>query len=102
MLRHVIMFKLKESTITPEGRKLAERLKNELEKLKEKIDVIRHLEVGINIVSVPHAYDLILTVDFDSLEHFQEYKIHPEHVAFIEFNKNYSVSKASVDYLYKI
>lgn len=92
------MLKLKESAVTPEGRKMAERLKIELEKLKEKISVIRRLEVGINVVSVPHAFDIALTVDFDSLEHFQEYVVHPDHKAFIEFNKNYTISKASVDY----
>jgi hypothetical protein len=100
MIRHIIMFKLKESSNTPEGRKMAESVKKELEKLKEEIHVIRHLEVGINIVPLPHAYDLVLTTDFDSLEHLQEYKVHRAHVAFIEFNKNYSVSKVSVDYLY--
>jgi hypothetical protein len=100
MIRHIIMFRLKESSNTPEGIKMAESVKKELEKLKEKINVIRHLEVGINIVTLPHAYDVVLTTDFDSLEHLQEYKVHPAHVAFIEFNKNYSVSKVSVDYLY--
>ena len=100
MIRHIIMFKLKESAVTPEGKIMAETVKNEFEKLKESISIIRHLEVGINVVSLPHAYDLILTADFDSVEHFQEYKIHPEHVACIEFNKKYAVSKASVDYIY--
>lgn len=100
MIRHVIMFKLKESAVTPKGKAMAEAVKNELVKLKEKINIIRHLDVGINVLSLPYAYDLVLAVDVDSLEHIEEYKVHPAHVAFIEFNKNYTVSKVSVDYLY--
>jgi hypothetical protein len=100
MHRHIILFKLKESAISPEGKKMAETMKRELEKLKNSIDVIKKLEVGINVVDVPHAYDVVLTVDFDQPEYFEIYKTHPAHQAFIEFNKNYSVSKAAVDYLY--
>jgi len=100
MLRHIIMFKLKENAITPEGKKMAETVKKELEKLKDSIDAIKKLEAGINVVDVPHAYDVILTVDFDLPEHLEIYKVHPAHQAFIKFNKNYSVSKAAVDYLY--
>lgn len=99
MIRHIIMLKLKESANTPEGKIMAKTVKNELKKLKEKIDIIRHLEVGINVVSLPHAYDVVLTTDFDSLEHLQEYKDHQAHLDFIEFNKNYCISKASVDYI---
>jgi hypothetical protein len=100
MLRHIIMFKLKESTSTPEGRKMAEIVKKELEKLKDNIHVIKNLEVGINVINAPHSFDVVLTVDFDQPDHFEIYKFHPAHQAFIEFNKNYSVSKAAVDYLY--
>ena len=100
MIRHIIMLKLKESAVTPEGKIKAETVRKELVKLKEKINLIRHLEVGVNVVSLPHAYDIVLTVDVESLEYLQKYKDHPAHVEFIEFNKNYSVSKVCVDYLY--
>jgi len=94
------MLKLKENAVTPEGKIMAETVRKELVKLKEKINLIRYLEVGVNLVSLPHAYDIVLTVDLDSLENLQEYKVHPAHLEFIEFNKNYSVSKVCVDYLY--
>jgi hypothetical protein len=43
--------------------------------------------------------DLVLTIDFENLNDFNNYKINPAHQAFIEFNKQYSVAKTAVDYI---
>lgn len=99
MLRHIIMFKLKEFTNKTERNKATEILKEKLENLKTQILEIKKLAVGINIVEVPWAFDVVLTIDFENLKDFEIYKIHPAHQKFIEFNKNYSIAKSSVDYI---
>jgi hypothetical protein len=93
------MFKLKEVDNPEEKMRMASVVKCELELLKERIDVIKNLEVGINVIPQGHAYDLVLSIDFDNPEHLQEYIIHPAHQEFIQFNKQFSVAKAAVDYI---
>lgn len=99
MLRHIIMFKLKESDNKLEHLKNIEIIKEKLENLKSHIPEIKRLEVGINVVEIALAFDLVLTIDFENLNDFNNYKIHPAHQAFIEFNKQYSIAKAAVDYI---
>lgn len=99
MIRHIIMFKLKECAGPSEKIAMAEKVKNELEKLKEQIGFIKFLEVGINTVDLPFAYDIVLNTDFETMDDLEAYRIHPAHKAFIEFNKNYSVAKVSVDFI---
>jgi hypothetical protein len=93
------MFKLKESANKDEHLKNAEIVKEKLENLKLHIPEIKTLEVGINVVEVTWAFDLVLTIDFENLNDFNNYKINPAHQAFIEFNKQYSVAKTAVDYI---
>jgi hypothetical protein len=93
------MFKLKESSNKAEHLKNAEILKTNLENLKFYIPEIKTLEVGINVVEVTWAFDLVLSIDFENLSAFEIYKIHPAHQAFIEFNKQFSIAKTSVDYI---
>lgn len=99
MVRHIIMFKLKDFSDPSEKLEMAIKVKNELEKLKEKIEVIKFLEVGINVEPLPFAYDIVLNTDFETMEDLNAYRIHPAHKAFIEFNKDFSVSKVSVDFI---
>ncbi|MBI5541902.1 MAG: Dabb family protein [Bacteroidia bacterium] len=99
MLKHIIMFKIKESANKSEHLKNIEIVKEKLENLKSHIPEIKKLEVGINVVEVAWAFDLVLTIDFENLAAFEIYKTHPAHQAFIEFNKQFSVAKAAVDYI---
>ena len=93
------MFKLKECANETERLLMAQSVKTELEKLKDKIAVIKFLEAGINVVDLPFAYDLVLNTDFETMEDLEAYRAHPAHKEFIEFNKNFSVSKVSVDFI---
>lgn len=99
MLRHIIMFKLKEFANKTEHQKAAEILKAKIESLKTQISVIKKLEVGINVVELPWAYDIVLTIDLKNLHDLEIYKNHPAHQELIQFNKQYSVAKSSVDYI---
>jgi hypothetical protein len=98
MIRHIVMFKLKEFP-SPEMKKYAaEVLKSELLKLKTKIPEVVDFEVGINICPDDSAMDLVINSTFRSRNDLEKYRIHPDHQAFIAFNKNYSERKAVVDF----
>lgn len=98
MIRHVVMFGIKENEgRTP--RQEAKRLGDLLMTLPEKISFIRHMEVGVNAEQAPDDNaELILIVDFDSIEDCAMYAIHPEHVAVAKELGKSKVSRSCVDY----
>jgi hypothetical protein len=99
MIRHIVMFKLKEFPDPAEKQKAAEILKNELLSMKTKIPVIGEFEVGINFNPASFAFDVVINSTFESHSDLEIYQFHPVHQAFIVFNKDYSVQKAIVDYM---
>ena len=100
MIRHIVMFKLKEYPDPSEKQKAAETLKCELLSMKSKIPVIREFEIGINFNPNSYAFDLVINSTFGNHEDLAIYQHHPAHQAFIAFNKNYSAEKVIVDYVF--
>ena len=79
MLKHIVMWKLNDNLKTDEGIRTAYNIKQILENLKNCIDEIIELEVGINKIFTEFSYDLVLTVLFANEDDLNKYKIHPEH-----------------------
>ena len=80
MIRHVVMWKLKDEAEGAEKSKNAEKIKLILEGLKTKIDELKAVEVGININEEDdQAYDVVLLADFESEMNFILYKRNPNH-----------------------
>jgi hypothetical protein len=100
MIRHIVLFKLREFSTPDEKKKAAEIVSAELLKLKKQIHFIREFESGINITMDESAYDWALNSSFASTDDLKAYQAHPDHQAFIQFNKDYSVKKVVIDYEY--
>lgn len=98
MIRHIVMFKLKEFSDPSEKQKAAETLWCELLSMKSKIPVIREFEIGINFNPNSFAFDVVINSVFENHEDLEAYQVHPAHQAFIAFNQNYSAEKVIVDY----
>ncbi|MEI6898813.1 MAG: Dabb family protein [Bacteroidota bacterium] len=98
MIRHIVAFKLKDYPTYGEKLHAIEAVKTALMVLPTKISVIRSFEVGIDALHGPASYDLVINSTFDSLEDLEIYRVHPDHQAFIEFNKNFTLHKVMVDY----
>ena len=98
MIRHIVMFKLKEFASNSEKMEAAVKVKNRLDELPLKIDVIRRYQAGIDIRKLNWSYDIVLEMDFKNMADLDAYTIHPAHQEFIAFNKEYSVSKVCTDY----
>ena len=80
MVRHIVMFKLKEFD-TPEAKEAKmQEIKVALEALIDKIDVLRMIRLDFN-VNPAETWDIILTTELDSLADVNTYANHPEHVA---------------------
>ena len=100
MIRHIVMFKLKEFSTPSEKQQAAETLKRELLSMRTKISVICEFEIGINFNPNSNAFDVVINSTFANREDLETYQVHPAHQAFIAFNKNYSVEKVIVDYAF--
>lgn len=98
MIRHIVMFKLKDFKDESEKKIAAHEVIKRLDELPLKIDVIRKYEAGIDIRKLAWSYDIVLIMDFDTMEDLETYTIHPVHQEFITFNKDYSVEKVCIDY----
>jgi len=98
MIKHIVMFKLKERA---EGRDRADNIKAlqaMLEALPAKIKEIVFFEVGINFLEASIAYDLVLVSEFESREALYSYQKHPEHLKVFDFVSQTCESRIVVDY----
>ncbi|WP_277187534.1 Dabb family protein [Caballeronia sp. BR00000012568055] len=98
MLRHIVMWKLKEHA---EG---ASRAENAL-KLKAKLETCRsivkgqgHFEVGTAQPGYDCTYDVVLVSDFDDKAALEAYQVHPKHQALKEFVAAVRDERQCVDY----
>lgn len=80
MIRHIVMFKLKEFATPVEKKAKMQEIKENLEALIHKIDVLRMIHVDFN-VNPEETWDIILTTELDTLKDVGLYANHPEHVA---------------------
>ncbi|MCC8172576.1 MAG: Dabb family protein [Parabacteroides sp.] len=80
MVRHIVMFKLLPFASAAEKQAKLEEIKQALEALDGKIDVLRSIRVDFNC-NPAEEYDLILTTEMDTLSDVNAYAVHPEHVA---------------------
>jgi len=99
MLKHIVLFKLKERAEGASKEQNAKKVKEDLEALTGKIPQIRHLEVGINCIPGDAAYDIAIYSEFANDADLSLYAKHPEHMKVAEFVGKVRESRVVVDYL---
>jgi hypothetical protein len=97
MVKHIVLFKLKEELPATEKQAVMNQFKEAIEALPAKISVIRKIEVGLN-VNPAEAWDIALYSEFDSLEDVKTYAAHPDHVAAGKLLADVKLNRACVDY----
>ena len=99
MVKHIVMWKLKDYAENASKNDNALKLKNRLEELKDLIPEIQSIEVGINFDTSEAAYDVVLYSEFENKEDLRAYQAHPEHQRLIsEFLEHVRIDKKVVDY----
>jgi hypothetical protein len=94
MVTHIVFFKLKE----PTAANIA-AAKDKLLSMEGKVDLLRHLEVGVDLIHSERSYDLALVTRFDSMEALQAYQVHPYHGGDVApYMRSVSSSVVAVDY----
>jgi len=98
MIKHVVMWKLKEEAGGHSSSQNAQELKRRLEVLPASISCIRFLEVGLNFAEGEAAWDVVLISGFDTREDLEVYRVHPDHVSVARFVGEISVDRRVVDF----
>ncbi len=99
MLKHIVMFKLKERAEGSDRPTNIKALQEKLEALPAQIKEIKFFEVGINSIETGVAYDMVLVSEFESKEALLSYQKHPEHVLVANFVGKVCESRVVVDYV---
>lgn len=98
MIKHIVMWRIKDDCEGQDKRATALFLKEELESMIGKVDGLRTLEVGINVNSSPAAYDLVLITEHSTLRDLEFYQEHPVHLAVAALIKASTKERVVVDY----
>ncbi|MBW7458977.1 Dabb family protein [Paenibacillus sepulcri] len=93
MITHIVFFKLKDRS--PES--IARTVKV-LKDMEGKIDELRSIEVGTDVLHSERSYDIALVTKVDSMEALAAYQVHPVHKKVIEHISEVRESSVSVDY----
>lgn len=97
MVKHIVLFKLKETLSREEKLKVMNDFKAAIEALPAKIDFIRKIFVGLNANPV-EKWDICLDSEFYTLADVNAYAVHPDHVAAAGILKEVKEDRACVDY----
>ena len=97
MVKHIVLFKLKEELSQAEKQDVMNRFKAAIEALPARIPFIRHIFVGFNM-NPDEQWDMCLDSAFDTLEDVRAYSTHPDHLAASALLKDYKQDRACTDY----
>lgn len=92
-LTHVVLFKLKDRS--PEA---VARTAEVLRSMEGKIAPLQGIEVGVNVVPSPRAYDLALITRFASLADMELYQVHPIHQGVLAHMRAVMETAVAVDF----
>lgn len=97
MIKHVVMWVMKDFAEGADGTENANKMKTQIEALNKLNEVIS-LEVGLNVSKSGKAFDIALYSVFESEEKLNKYRNHPEHKKVVEFINKVTKDVAVVDY----
>jgi len=93
MITHVVLFKLKDASSGS-----VEKARDVLLGMKGKIPLLRHLEVGLDILHSERSYDMALITRFDSMDDLKAYQTHPIHLEVAKYINSVKEASIAVDY----
>ena len=98
MVRHVILWKLKEGYTPEEQEKIKREAKEQLEDLIDKVPTLMSIAVHVNPLPTSNC-DMMLDSIFEDEEGLAAYAKHPDHVAVADnFIRPYTASRTCMDF----
>jgi hypothetical protein len=91
MIKHIVMFKLK-------NKKNIEKVLDALKTLEGSIDVLQSAEIGTNFNESDRNYDIVLITEFKDRNTLKTYETHPKHLPVVETVRSLCSGSVVVDY----
>jgi hypothetical protein len=98
MIKHIVMWKLREEAEGGTAAENAAKMKTMLEALQDRIDVLEKIEVGTDVFASAPECDVVLYSEFKTRADLDAYQVHPEHQACVAFVKKVVSDRRVVDY----
>ncbi len=98
MIKHVVLFKFKPFINEQKQQAKEQEIKDALLALKDKIDVLRSIEVGLNS-NPDEEYNLVLITTFYKFVDIKVYAQHHAHLEVVALIKDVKEKRACVDYV---
>jgi len=98
LIRHIVMWKLKEIAHGATRAENAQILKTRLEACRGIVPGMLRLEVGIATPGLESTYDVVLISEFANLAALDAYQIHPTHEALKAFASTVREARECIDY----
>ena len=93
MITHIVCFKLKDNSAESVAGTAAV-----LRGMEGKIDELKYIEVGIDVLHSERSYDIALITKFESMAALEAYQVHPVHKKVIEHMVQVREASFSVDF----
>lgn len=93
MIKHIVFFKLKDRS-----EEAVQRTAEILRSMDGKIEFVKSLEIGVDVLKSERSFDISLTAVVDSLEDLEAYQVHPVHQEIIKHMSEVKDSAVAVDY----
>ncbi|OVZ59996.1 stress responsive protein [Pigmentiphaga sp. NML080357] len=98
MIRHIVMWKLKDEAEGADRQANVEKVRRLLESCRDCVPGILEFEVGLAAEGYEATYDVVLNSLFASKEALEAYQVHPRHVAIKPFMAAVRSARACMDY----
>ncbi|MGD9488390.1 MAG: Dabb family protein [Calditrichaceae bacterium] len=98
MVKHIVLWRFKTEGDTDNKLRKMQKLKIMIEALRENIDGILELEVGIDINNSESSADMVLYSVFESRQAYDFYQAHPEHQKVASKLKEITLERRVADY----
>ena len=98
MVKHIVLFKLKESAEGAGRAENARRIVRAIESLRGRVPGVVSLEAGINLEASPAAYDVAMVSAFATRADLDAYQAHPAHREVVELITRVREARVVVDY----
>lgn len=97
MVKHIVLWKLKDEAQGNDKTTNAQQIKERLEALRGQIDGLLNIEVGIDFLG-GNNFDVALYSELTSREALDAYQSHPLHQAVLPFVREVVSDRKAVDF----
>jgi len=98
MIQHIVLFKLNEFENEDLKAVVRNKVTHALLALKDKIEVLKFIQVGQNYELISPSHDICLITHFETMGDLEIYRVHPEHLKVVELIKSNTSGRAVIDF----